>query len=54
MHSILYNTMVLTRAEGRAALTHLINNVLALESDNSLSAALTRDGYADIRDVANM
>jgi hypothetical protein len=46
--------MVLTCAEGRAALTHLIDNVFALEADNLLSEALTRDGYADIRDVANM
>jgi hypothetical protein len=46
--------MVLTRAEGRAALTHLINNVFSLEADNFLSAALTGAGYADICDVANM
>jgi hypothetical protein len=46
--------MVLTHAEGRAALTHLIDNVFALEADNFLSVALTRDGYADIRDIANM
>jgi hypothetical protein len=46
--------MALTHAEGRASLTHLIDNVFSLDADNFLSAALTRDGYKDIHDVANM
>jgi hypothetical protein len=45
--------MVLTRTEGRAALTHPMANVCALEADNFLPSALTRDGCADIRDAAN-
>jgi hypothetical protein len=46
--------MVLTRAEGRDALNYCINNVFALKGNNFLSAALTRDGYADICDEAYM
>jgi hypothetical protein len=45
--------MVLTFAEGRAAPTYLYN-AFSLEADTFLSVALTRDGYKDIRDIANM
>jgi hypothetical protein len=39
---------------GQRCSSYLIDNTFSLEADNFLSVALTRDGYKDIRDVANM
>jgi hypothetical protein len=43
--------MVLTRAEGKVALTHVLKNVLKLEDDNPLFRALSKDKLLDISDV---
>jgi hypothetical protein len=46
--------MVLTRAEGKDALTHVIKNVFQLEDDNPLSRALSKDDLLDIADVVSL
>jgi hypothetical protein len=43
--------MVLTRAEGKVALTHTLKNVLKLEDDNPLFRALSKEDLLDITDV---
>ena len=43
--------MVLTRAERKDALTHVIKNVLELDDDNQLSRALSKEGLLDIESV---
>jgi hypothetical protein len=46
--------MVLTRAERKAALEHVIEHVFLLETDNPLSFALKRAFLNDIYDVLTM
>jgi hypothetical protein len=46
--------MVLTRAEGRKALTHVLENGFQLEKDHSLIFALSKKGLLDIRDVLKL
>ena len=46
--------MVLTRAEGEDALTHVLKNVFELEDDNPLFRALSKDGLLDIADVVSL
>jgi hypothetical protein len=46
--------MVLTRAEGKDALTHFLKNVFKLEDDNPLFSALSEDKLLDIVDVINL
>jgi hypothetical protein len=46
--------MVLTRAERRAALTHIIENVFLLDADNLLRDALNKACYFNIYDILAM
>ena len=43
--------MVFTRADGKAALTHIIENVFELPNDGPLAKALLAACIKDIRDV---
>jgi hypothetical protein len=46
--------MVLTRAEQRTALTHVISNVFMLDDNNPLSLALTKAFLVNIYDILAM
>ena len=46
--------MVFTRADGKLALTHVIENVFELPANHPLTAALTQDGIIEIGDVLSM
>jgi hypothetical protein len=47
-------TMVLTRAERRTALAHVVTNVFMLDDDTLLSLALTKAFLVDIYDIRSM
>ena len=47
-------TMVFTRADGKAALTHVIENVFELPIDHPLPTALTQASIVEIGDVLCM
>ena len=46
--------MVLTRTEGRNALTHVLTNLLDIGTDHPLVLALGNHGYHDINDIIGM
>jgi hypothetical protein len=46
--------MVLTRAEGEEALTHVLENVFELEDNTPLFRALSKDKLLDIHSVVNL
>ena len=46
--------MTLTRAQGVAALQHVLHNVMALPNDSPIEKALLADGRDDICDVVVM
>ena len=46
--------MVFTRADGKAALKHVIENVFELPTDHPLSTALTQAAFVEIGDVLSM
>ena len=46
--------MVLTQAERKEVLTHVLENVLQLESGSPLVLAINQDGFQDIADIHNM
>ena len=46
--------MPLTREQGQAAFTHIIETVLALTATSPLAQAFGRAGFNDIRDILNI
>ena len=46
--------MVLARAERKEVLTHVLENVLQLESGSPLVLAINQDGFQDILDIHSM
>jgi hypothetical protein len=46
--------MVFTRADGKLALTHVIENVFELLTNHLLTTALTQAGIIEIGDVLSM
>ena len=46
--------MFFTRADGKLALTHVVENVFELPTNHLLTTALTQDGIVEIGDVLSM